>query len=121
MHLQVEKVKPSLGVADEPDYAFCKATIGRLDMEVEDLNENLTVMLENLNQNKPKRKDGSGFITRVQLYCLPNQVASVSKYYHFSITHPLIYDPRAAEQDKVLAEARKQIAQNVKDLRNMIE
>ena len=92
-----------------------------LGMSVEDMNANLDVILEAVDEMKPKRKDGSGFITRVMLYCLPNQVASVSKYYHFSITHPLIYDPKAAEQDKVLAEARKQIAENVKNLRNMIE
>ena len=117
MHLQVEKVKPSLGVADEPDYAFCKATIGRLDMEVEDLNENLTVMLENLNQNKPKRKDGSGFITRVQVFCKPNEKDHLSKHLNFSIIHPLIYDNRVEEQEKVLQENRAVIAENVNKLR----
>ena len=30
MQLNVEKVKPSQGVADEPDYGQCFATIGRL-------------------------------------------------------------------------------------------
>ena len=42
MYLQVEKVRPSVGIADEPDYAFCNGTIGRLGMETEDLNTNLT-------------------------------------------------------------------------------
>ncbi len=29
------------GVADEPDYASCEATIGRLDMDVAQLKDNL--------------------------------------------------------------------------------
>lgn len=29
MYLQVEKVRPSTGVADEPDYGVCKTTIGK--------------------------------------------------------------------------------------------
>ena len=37
MSLNVEKVKPAMGVADEPDYGHCVATIGRLGMEVDDM------------------------------------------------------------------------------------
>ena len=37
MALNVEKVKPAVGVADEPDYGHCVATIGRLGMEVDDM------------------------------------------------------------------------------------
>ena len=29
MYIHVEKVRPSTGVADEPDYGFCKTTIGK--------------------------------------------------------------------------------------------
>ena len=41
MSLNVEKVKPAMGVADEPDYGHCVATIGRLGMEVDDMKVNL--------------------------------------------------------------------------------
>jgi len=121
MALNVEKVKPAVGVADEPDYGHCVATIGRLGMEVDDMKANLTAVLDVLDEMKPKRKDGTGFITRVMLYCLPNQVASISKHYYFSIMHPLIYDPRVDEQVKVLAEGREQIAENVRKLKASTE
>ena len=117
MYLQVEKVRPSVGIADEPDYASCKGTIGRLGMDTEDLYTNLTAILENLNENKPKRKDASGFITRVQVYCKPNDNENLSKNFHFSVIHPEIYDLRVEEQEKVLSEAREEIAENVAKLR----
>ena len=121
MTLNVEKIKPTTGVADEPDYGQCITTVGRLGMEIEDIKDNLTTVLDVLDENKPKRKDGTGFITRVMLYCLPNQVSNISKNYYFSIMHPLIYDPRADEQTKFLAKAREQIAENVKKLKAATE
>ena len=44
MSLNVEKVKPAMGVADEPDYGHCVATIGRLGMEVDDMKVKLVSM-----------------------------------------------------------------------------
>ncbi len=88
-----------------------------LEMSCEDMNENLTVILDTLNENKPKRKDGSGFITRVQLFCLPNDVPDVSKNFMFSIIHPAIYDTRLEEQSKALTQGRAEVAQNVAQLR----
>ena len=44
MSLNVEKVKPAVGVADEPDYGHCVATIGRLGMEVDDMKVKLDSM-----------------------------------------------------------------------------
>ena len=44
MALNVEKVKPAVGVADEPDYGHCVATIGRLGMEVDDMKVKLVSM-----------------------------------------------------------------------------
>ena len=44
MSLNVEKVKPAMGVADEPDYGYCVATIGRLGMEVDDMKVKLVSM-----------------------------------------------------------------------------
>ena len=44
MSLNVEKVKPGMGVADEPDYGQCFATIGRLGMEVNDMKVKLVFL-----------------------------------------------------------------------------
>jgi len=55
------------------------------------------------------------------LYCLPNQVLSVSKHFHFSVVHLLVYDPRVEEQEKVLTEGREQITENVKKLKASTE
>ena len=118
MYVNVKKVAPSQGIKDEPDYGFCTATIGRLNMSVEDMNENLTVILDALNQNAPRRKDKSGLITRVQAYVLPNGVVSVPKAYHFSIQHPTIYDTRLEEQEKVIQEGMEEIAKNVEKLKS---
>ena len=120
MHLSVQKAKNIPGYAEEPDYASCRTTIGRLEMSPEDMNENLTAILERLNESKPKRKDGTGFITRVSLYCLPNDLplAELPKYFQFSIKHKEIYDPRLDEQEKALTEGRKQIMENVAKLKS---
>ena len=118
MYVNVKKVAPSQGIKDEPDYGFCTGTIGRLNMSVEDMNENLTVILDALNQNAPKRKDKSGLITRVQAYVLPNGVVSAPKAYHFSIQHPTIYDTRLEEQEKVIQEGMEEIARNVEKLKS---
>ena len=66
MTVNVQKVKPTLGVADEPDYAFCEATIGRLDMDNEKLAGNLSALLQKMSENRVKRKDpkDDAFITR---------------------------------------------------------
>ena len=66
MDVTIQKPKPSLGIADEPDYGFCEAPIGRLDMDVAAIESNLTVLLQKLNENRPKRKekDDDSFITR---------------------------------------------------------
>jgi len=117
MYIHVEKVRPSTGVADEPDYGFCKTTIGRLKMDVEDLNTNLSVILEGFNEEAPKRKDKSGFITRVEVYCKPNDRNNLSKNYNFSLIHPEIYDLRVKEQEKVVQEGRAEIARNVANLK----
>ena len=92
-------------------------SIGRLKMDVEDLNTNLSVILEGFNEEAPKRKDKSGFITRVEVYCKPNDRNNLSKNYNFSLIHPEIYDLRVAEQEKVVQEGRAEISRNVANLK----
>ena len=72
MDITVKKVKPTLGYADEPDYGFCEATIGRLDMDADKLEDNLTVIINSLNEKRPhQRKDkDETFITRCILKVL---------------------------------------------------
>ena len=86
-------------------------------MEVGDMLENLTAVLEAIDENKPKRKDGTGFITRVQLFLEPANGIKVP-HSEFSITHELIYDPRAEEQDHIRQEGREQIAKAVEILKS---
>ena len=117
LQINVKKPKTGLGLADEPDFGFCESTIGRLTMPPEDMNHNLSAILAALNEHKPRRKDGTGFITRVMLYCLPNQAAEVNKFFRFSIKHAEIYDPKAEEQEEALAKGRKEIMENVKKLK----
>ena len=72
MDITVKKVKPTLGYADEPDYGFCEATIGRLDMDADKLEDNLTVIINSLNEKRPhQRKDkDETFLTRCILNVL---------------------------------------------------
>ena len=71
MDVSVRKVKPSLGYAEEPDYGFCESSIGRLDMDIDKLEDNLTILLRKLNENRPKRKDkDESFATRCILKVL---------------------------------------------------
>ena len=86
-------------------------------MDVKDLNTNLSVILEGFNEEAPKRKDKSGFITRVEVYCKPNDRNNLSKNYNFSLIHPEIYDLRVEEQEKVVQEGRAEIAKNVANLK----
>ena len=66
MDVTVKKVKPALGYVHEPDYGFCEASIGKLDMDVDKLEANLTVLLQALHEQRPlKRNDkDETFITR---------------------------------------------------------
>ena len=66
MDVTVKKVKPSLGYVEEPDYGFCEASIGKLDMDVDKLEANLTALLYALHEQRPmKRRDkDETFITR---------------------------------------------------------
>ena len=72
MNVDVQKVRPTLGIAEEPDYGFCEASIGRLDMDILQLEGNLTALLEKLGEDRPKRKDkdDDAFITRCILKVL---------------------------------------------------
>ena len=66
MHVSVHKIRASLGTTEEPDYGFCEASIGRLDMDITKIEGNLTTLLMKLSEDRPKRKDkeDNAFITR---------------------------------------------------------
>jgi len=115
MDITVKKVKPTLGYADEPDYGFCEATIGRLDMDADKLEDNLTVVINSLNEKRPlQRKDkDETFITR----CILKVEGKTSKGEEFTIIHPGVTDERVSEQDKVITEGRKIISERVSMLK----
>lgn len=117
MFVSVNKVQPTLGVADEPDYASCEVTIGRLDMDDEHIKENLEVLLTALNEHKPKRKDDSGLLTRIIFSVKPLEGQEEDPAGKFSVVHPLLDDPRIEEQAKVLVEGKASIAETVRQLR----
>jgi len=114
MIVNVKKVKPSLGVEEEPDYGFCEATIGRLDMDITKLENNLTILLQKLNENRPKRKDKDDtFISR----CILKVEGKDGEGDEFSIIHTEVSDKRVQEQDKVVTEGRKIIKEKVLKLK----
>lgn len=115
MDVTVKKVKPSLGYIEEPDYGFCEASIGKLDMDVDKLEANLTALLEALNEQRPmKRKDkDETFITR----CILKVEGKNFKGQEFSIIHPTVLDKRVDEQNKVITEGRKIISERVSMLK----
>ena len=67
MALNVEKVKPAVGVADEPDYGHCVATIGRLGMEVDDMKVKLVSMELNHFLHSGREKTNLIYITSYTL------------------------------------------------------
>ncbi len=82
------------------------------------MEENLTALLETINEHKPKRKekDGTEFITRVMLFLDPPDFPEIPNS-KFSIIHDIIDDNRVEEQEKTLREGREQIAKTVAELK----
>ncbi len=66
MQVQVKKPVPSLLVAKEPDFGWCEVPLGLLSQEEGELKANLDMLLETLEENRPRREQG-GWITRVTL------------------------------------------------------
>lgn len=67
--VDVNKVKKSLTVLDEPDYGFCVFEIARLDMSDEEIVANINGALKALSiKNIITRKSDSKFITRCQMF-----------------------------------------------------
>jgi len=115
MDVTVKKVKPSLGYVEEPDYGYCEASIGKLDMDVDKLEANLTALLQALHEQRPmKRRDkDETFITR----CILKVEGKNLKGQEFSIIHPTVSDKRVDEQNKVITEGRKIISERVNMLK----
>ena len=57
MDVTVKKVKPALGYVHELDYGFCEASIGKLDMDVDKLEANLTALLQALHEQRPMKRN----------------------------------------------------------------
>lgn len=115
MDVTVKKVKPALGYVHEPDYGFCEASIGKLDMDLDKLEANLTALLQALHEQRPlKRNDkDETFITR----CVLKVEGKNFTGQEFSIIHPVVSDKRVDEQNKVITEGRKIISERVSMLK----
>nr|ACO15330.1 50S ribosomal protein L1 [Caligus clemensi] len=90
--VSVTKVPPSLFVEDEPDYGYCTAEIGKLQMDLHLLEENINGILLALSEkNAMTRVSRNDFITRCMLYVDDNFPAKIS------IVHDLILDKKGGK------------------------
>jgi len=115
MNIQVMKVKPELGIADEPDYGYCEAPIGTLEMEPAQVKENLDAILDKLDEGRPpKRKDPNdvAFMTR----CVLRVVGDSDVTSHFSIFHDMVTDKKGRQQEQALADARTVVQRKVEEI-----
>lgn len=116
MNVDVKKLKPSIEIADEPDYGFCLAPIGTLDMEVDHLSENLNAVLLKLLENQPKRKEGTdqSFLTR----CILRIQGQSEEFAQFSILSEHINDAKGAEQAQAVKKGQAIIAERVREIQS---
>merc|ERR1711879_249763 len=87
MLIGVKKPAKTLGYDEDPAYASCDVTLGRLSQTEAEVRGNLTTILETLRESAPKRATG-GFITRCELYIEKGLKC------RFSIAHDLVDDER---------------------------
>ncbi|XP_045134885.1 39S ribosomal protein L1, mitochondrial-like [Portunus trituberculatus] len=76
------------------DYATIRVPFGRLGMSNEQLEDNLSVLLQDVNQQKPNKKSND-LITRAIIFCPPTK-------WYFKINHRL-YLPQSEKAIKVAA------------------
>nr|ADD38009.1 39S ribosomal protein L1, mitochondrial [Lepeophtheirus salmonis] len=87
--ISIKKVPPSLLVEDEPDYGYCIVEFGRLQMDIEKLEDNINGILLALSEkNVMTRVSKKDFITRCMLHVDDNFPSKIS------IVHDLILDKK---------------------------
>ena len=116
MEVQIRKVKPDLGVADEPDYGYCIAPIGTLDMDPALIAENLDAILEKLDENRPKRKDpkDNAFLTR----CMIRVSGDDDPHSNFSVLRDTISDDKGRKQPEDVAVGKAMVEEKVKQIKS---
>ena len=125
MLVDVKKPKPTPGIKDEPDYGYCVAPIGTLDMDAHQIGENLDAMLEKLNENRPRRKDPTDikFITRcivrVQEDTSPEEDMHPSE--EFSIVRKQIVDEKGEMQKEEVQKGKEVIEKKIEEIRMRLE
>lgn len=115
MDVQVKKVKPELGVADEPDYGYCVVPIGSLQMEPRLIAGNLDAILEKLDEARPpKRKDpnDNAFLTR----CVLRVVGESDPTAQFSVFNDKVTDKKGQKQGQAAADARTFVQRKVEEI-----
>eukprot|EP00092_Neocalanus_flemingeri_P029737 GFUD01032285.1.p1 GENE.GFUD01032285.1~~GFUD01032285.1.p1 ORF type:complete len:408 (+),score=116.95 GFUD01032285.1:61-1284(+) len=87
MQVAVNKPKKTLGFEEDPAYGVTEVQIGRLNQSTDQIEGNLTTLLQTLRENAPKRAKG-GFVTRCELFVEGPQKS------RFSVIHDLVDDER---------------------------
>jgi len=93
MLVGVKKPAKTLGYDEDPTYASCEVTLGRLSQSDAEVRGNLTTILETLRESAPKRATG-GFVTRCELYLEKGLKCK------FSIVHDFVDDERYSKYVK---------------------
>jgi len=93
MLVSVKKPAKTLGYEEDPTYASCEVTLGRLSQSDEEVRGNLATILETLRESAPKRASG-GFVTRCELFLEKGLKCK------FSIVHELVDDERYSKYVK---------------------
>lgn len=97
MLVSVNKPKKTLGYEEDLSYGVAEVQIGRLNQAINEIEGNLTTLLETVREQAPRRAAG-GFVTRCELYVEGPLKAT------FSIVHDLVddekYKTHLAEEDK---------------------
>jgi len=99
MLVGVKKPAKTLGYDEDPTYASCEVTLGRLSQSDAEVRGNLTTILETLRESAPKRATG-GFVTRCELYLEKGLKCK------FSIVHDFVDDERYSKYVKEKVEKK---------------
>jgi len=87
MQVSINKPKKTLGFEEDPSYGIAEVQIGRLNQTNDQLEGNLTSVLQTVRENAPRKKTG-GFVTRCELY-IEGPLKS-----KFTVIHELVDDER---------------------------
>lgn len=94
INVDVKTAERQPRVEADPSYGYCEVPFANFEMPIEQMEENLDLILETLQENRPRRKTESkkGWVTRIVL-----KMVDGPHYAEFALKHPLIHDPKLRE------------------------